>query len=641
MPFSCRALLPTIICASVPWDGCASFATSTKVCLEAPLEHRAQKPGHALLQLELPSVQDAKAGQATRRKRRQWFTQQLDKHGRELVLASQFPQVLPMPTNSSLGVIGQSVATSPASNVPINTSLEVIHPEGQAVTESLLGNSPGTRVSISEEGFEEIKKLNCRKEMAEFTRRTVLDMGYEICQEGGLQGTVGYYFQVSSKKTFNDLKMDIKAGSASQCPWIGTDGLCQPLSANCPSVQDKGASHRRRSCSGPPSASSVGSTSALDNTGFGEVKKLYCRLDMESFIRRTVDEMELEVCHEGGLQGLVSFYVENDVAQKTFEDLKKDIEMGTAGQCPWLGKDGNCPPMPKNCDGPRGTSAVEISLHTPPPDSAQVDFAIANASAADVGTEGSLQEQAQDSNPVVLSLLERQRSQGPSGSGAGLSEKGFEQIKSLSSREDMEEFARRTVIDLGYEVCHQGGLEGAIENYFQLYSNKTFLDLKDQIQAGLQGSCPWVAKDGKCPPPSEDCHNIAEPVATNHRRRSCSGPPNWNTMAAYAKLNQSAFEEIKEMHCQVEMNLFSRRLINFMGYSICHEGGFLHLVSFYVNTNISTWTFNNLKEDIKNGTKGECPWLSGVNETCIPNDPGCAKAFRESHRRRSCVGRKD
>lgn len=552
MPLLRPALLPTVICAGMAC-GASVSETSANVCADAPSalpEEVVQKLGHALLQLELPGTLDAKTGQHMQQQQRRWF-------GHQLLLSSQLPQSLP------------------------------------SASGSLLGNSPGARVSISEEGFEEIKKLNCRKEMSEFARRTVADMGLEICQEGGLQGTVGYYFQASSKKTFDDLKMDIKAGSASECPWVGKEGYCPPLAPTCPSIEDRGASHRRRSCAGPPSTSSVGSTSALDSSGFDEVKKLYCRLDMESFIRRTVDDMDLEVCHEGGLQGLVSFYVENDVSHKTFEDLKKDIEMGAQGQCPWLGKDGNCPPMPESCGGTAGT----------------------------------------------LSMLAKQLSQGPSGSRAVLSTKGFEKIKNLSSREDMEEFARRTVIDLGYEVCHQGGLEDAVEDYFTVYSNKTFVDLKSQIEADLHGECPWVAKDGDCPPPSQGCHNVPERRATSHRRRSCLGPPNWDTMAAYANLSHSAFEEIKEMHCQVEMNLFTRRLVKFMGYNICHEGGLLHLVSLYVNTNVSTWTFDNFKADIKNGTKGECPWLT-ADKICLPM-PGCANAFRESHRRRSCMGRKD
>merc|ERR1719261_1828935 len=79
----------------------------------------------------------------------------------------------------------------------------------------------GASASLDEEGYAIVAAQCCHHEMAEFIRRVVIHEGYQVCNEGGLQGTVPFYTCQKGPRTHTALVAEILENSASDCPWVG------------------------------------------------------------------------------------------------------------------------------------------------------------------------------------------------------------------------------------------------------------------------------------------------------------------------------------------------------------------------------------------------------------------------------------
>jgi len=109
----------------------------------------------------------------------------------------------------------------------------------------------GGTAELTEEGYSAVAATCCVSEMEEFARRLVADLGLEICQEGGLSGTIGFHTCEKGAQGYAKLAEDIKNGQHGDCAWTAAPGYCGGFDfANCGSVPD--GFHRRRVCTGNP-----------------------------------------------------------------------------------------------------------------------------------------------------------------------------------------------------------------------------------------------------------------------------------------------------------------------------------------------------------------------------------------------------
>lgn len=93
----------------------------------------------------------------------------------------------------------------------------------------------GAAASLDEEGYQIVASQCCHHEMAEYIRRVVHNDGFQVCNEGGLQGTVPFYTCQKGPRTYAALVADILRNSASKCPWVGRAGVdCPMMNEDCP-----------------------------------------------------------------------------------------------------------------------------------------------------------------------------------------------------------------------------------------------------------------------------------------------------------------------------------------------------------------------------------------------------------------------
>jgi len=108
----------------------------------------------------------------------------------------------------------------------------------------------GDSAPMNEDGYLEVASTCCILEMDRFARRVLNELGLEVCNEGGLAGTIGYHTcGASGVQSYAKLLEDIQGGATGSCAWLGTPGYCPDFDfTNCPSYPDN--FHRRRICSG-------------------------------------------------------------------------------------------------------------------------------------------------------------------------------------------------------------------------------------------------------------------------------------------------------------------------------------------------------------------------------------------------------
>jgi hypothetical protein len=96
--------------------------------------------------------------------------------------------------------------------------------------------------------------------------------------------------------------------------------------------------------------SKLGKVIPLDDAGFRDVAESCCYDDMKDFIRRLAEQMELQVCSEGGLSGFAPYFScsNGTLFEYMTTAMKKQTDEQT--RCKWLGRVGEeCPLMDAAC----------------------------------------------------------------------------------------------------------------------------------------------------------------------------------------------------------------------------------------------------------------------------------------------------
>jgi len=116
------------------------------------------------------------------------------------------------------------------------------------------------------------------------------------------------------------------------------------------------------------------------------------------------------------------------------------------------------------------------------------------------------------------------------GASADLSEEGYASVAATCCVFEMEEFARRLVVDLGLVICDEGGLSGTIGFHTCEKGAQSFAKLTEDIKNGEHGQCAWTAMPDHCG--DIDTANCGSPPDDFHRRRICTGNTNTDMYAA-------------------------------------------------------------------------------------------------------------
>jgi len=96
-----------------------------------------------------------------------------------------------------------------------------------------------------------------------------------------------------------------------------------------------------------PDASNV----ALGESGYSTIAALCCNYEMEEYIRRVAGNEKLKVCDEGGLQGIVPFFVCENAQNYTV--LLREVKAATTGTCAWAApSSGSCKKKSRACGAP-------------------------------------------------------------------------------------------------------------------------------------------------------------------------------------------------------------------------------------------------------------------------------------------------
>jgi len=93
--------------------------------------------------------------------------------------------------------------------------------------EVICDQSIGRDMPLTEEGFLKVEESCCYEDMKDFVRRTVLSIGLQVCDEGGLSGFSPFFTCQTNPTSFADLKSALggeTGASGNKCPWLAEAG---------------------------------------------------------------------------------------------------------------------------------------------------------------------------------------------------------------------------------------------------------------------------------------------------------------------------------------------------------------------------------------------------------------------------------
>merc|ERR1719504_514342 len=91
-----------------------------------------------------------------------------------------------------------------------------------------------------------------------------------------------------------------------------------------------------------------GAAAPLTEEGYSAVADRCCQAEMQEFIRRQMVELDLEVCEEAGLLGIVPYH-SCEKGPQTFAKLTSNLLQDSSERCTWIANIGDCKPMPEDC----------------------------------------------------------------------------------------------------------------------------------------------------------------------------------------------------------------------------------------------------------------------------------------------------
>jgi hypothetical protein len=171
-----------------------------------------------------------------------------------------------------------------------------------------------SQVPLSEEGYKMIAKLKNEREMAFFVKRVADELGYEIVDEGSLNGVVPYYSGKKAIQSFVALTAELSRTSKKQKGWARKISLEK---SSLPALKDsqqillqesRGVVFNRPRTSLMESGKMTAEEVPLSEEGYKTIVELKDDHEMAHFITRVAEEHGYEIAHAGSLSGVVPYY---------------------------------------------------------------------------------------------------------------------------------------------------------------------------------------------------------------------------------------------------------------------------------------------------------------------------------------------
>jgi len=86
----------------------------------------------------------------------------------------------------------------------------------------------GKSAALTEDGYAAVSKTCCQLDMEQFAERVVAELGFEICNLGGLSGILRHHNCENGVQTLAKLREDVHSGESGTCAWVGKAGKCPP-----------------------------------------------------------------------------------------------------------------------------------------------------------------------------------------------------------------------------------------------------------------------------------------------------------------------------------------------------------------------------------------------------------------------------
>lgn len=129
----------------------------------------------------------------------------------------------------------ESVVVSGFGSLVFENPLTKAHPEGATVDidESQITGSSAT---LDETGYAAVAALRCATQMMAFVMRVAEELGFDVCDEGGLAGFSIWFDTPEDGKTYAALESELPGGATTNCAFLVASGVdCTPLPSTCPS----------------------------------------------------------------------------------------------------------------------------------------------------------------------------------------------------------------------------------------------------------------------------------------------------------------------------------------------------------------------------------------------------------------------
>lgn len=140
---------------------------------------------------------------------------------------------------------------------------------------------------------------------------------------------------------------------------------------------------------GSKSASSTnpsGAAAPLDEEGYSAVADRCCQAEMRQFINRQVLNLNLEVCDEDGLTGIVPHH-SCEKGPQTFAALTSNLLADSEERCRWLAPAGTCGVKPADCPDYSGVPP-SADCGCSRSEAADIDFSLATVAHSNLGGVG-------------------------------------------------------------------------------------------------------------------------------------------------------------------------------------------------------------------------------------------------------------
>jgi hypothetical protein len=351
----------------------------------------------------------------------------------------------------------------------------VSHSEQQSKSVADVPSSKASKVPLSEEGYKIVAKLKDEREMGVFVKRVADELGYQIADEGSLNGVLPYYSGKKATQSFVALTSELSKTSKQRKGWAKKVSLPTAKGSEQILLQE---SHRV--VSSRPRASLMESRRMtakevpLSEEGYKTVVELKDNHEMAHFIKRVAEEHGYEIADAGSLSGVVPYY-SGKKATQSFVALAAELGRTSKNRKGWAKKT-------------RRTSTI-----TPAQVLLQESQRVIAKPASPMSKPKDIGTQAMKSKAPNTKAEESKLK----ATTAPLTEEGYKMIAKLKEDREMSLFVKRVADELGYEISDVGSLNGVVPYYSGKKATQSFMALKNEFSRTAKQAKGWAKTAGK------------------------------------------------------------------------------------------------------------------------------------------------